>query len=46
VSAVELASSGTARRINRDIALELIRTRQPISPAELARQSGLQRSAV
>ncbi|HEV2440889.1 MAG TPA: ROK family transcriptional regulator [Steroidobacteraceae bacterium] len=43
---VELASSGTARRINRDIVLELIRTRQPISRAELARQSGLQRSTV
>jgi predicted NBD/HSP70 family sugar kinase len=43
---VELASSGTARRINRDIILELIRTRQPISRAELARQSGLQRSTV
>jgi predicted NBD/HSP70 family sugar kinase len=46
LSDVELASSGTARRINRDIVLELIRTRQPISRAELARQSGLQRSTV
>lgn len=46
LSDVELASSGTARRINRDIILELIRTRQPISRAELARQSGLQRSTV
>jgi predicted NBD/HSP70 family sugar kinase len=46
LSDVELASSVTARRINRDIVLELIRTRQPISRAELARQSGLQRSTV
>jgi predicted NBD/HSP70 family sugar kinase len=46
LSDVELASSLTARRINRDIVLELVRTRQPISRAELARQSGLQRSTV
>ena len=46
LSDVELASSVTARRINRDIVLELIRTRQPISRAELAWQSGLQRSSV
>jgi predicted NBD/HSP70 family sugar kinase len=46
LSDVQLASSVTARRINRDIILELIRTRQPISRAELARQSGLQRSTV
>jgi predicted NBD/HSP70 family sugar kinase len=43
---VQLASSETARRINRDIVLELIRTRQPISRADLARCSGLQRSTV
>jgi predicted NBD/HSP70 family sugar kinase len=43
---VELASSGTARRINRGIILELIRSQQPISRAELARKSGLQRSTV
>src|SRR5579863_9930196 len=43
---VELASSGTARKINRDIVLELVRTQQPISRADLARQSGLQRSTV
>jgi predicted NBD/HSP70 family sugar kinase len=42
----ELASSETARRINRDIILELIRARQPISRADLARCSGLQRSTV
>jgi hypothetical protein len=43
---VELASSGTARKINRDIVLELVRTQQPISRADLARQSGLQRSTI
>jgi predicted NBD/HSP70 family sugar kinase len=43
---VQLASSETARRINRDIVLELIRTNQPISRADLARRSGLQRSTV
>src|ERR1700690_1333984 len=43
---VQLASSETARRINRDIVLELIRTYQPISRADLARRSGLQRSTV
>jgi len=43
---VQLASSETARRINLDIVLELIRTSQPISRADLARRSGLQRSTV
>jgi DNA-binding MarR family transcriptional regulator len=43
---VQLASSETARRINRDIVLKLIRTSQPISRADLARRSGLQRSTV
>ncbi len=43
---MQLASSETARRINRDIVLELIRTSQPISRADLARRSGLQRSTV
>ena len=42
----QLASSETARRINRDILLEHIRVNQPISRAELARRSGLQRSTV
>lgn len=41
-----VASSGTARDINRRILLDLIRTRQPISRADLARQTGLQRSTV
>ncbi len=43
---VQLASSETARRINRDIVLELIRANPPISRADLSRQSGLQRSTV
>ena len=43
---MQLASSETARRINRDIVLELIRTGQPISRADLARRSGLGRSTV
>lgn len=43
---MQVASSETARRINRDIVLELIRTSQPISRADLARRSGLQRSTV
>lgn len=43
---VELASSETARKINRDILLQLIHMRQPISRAELSRLSGLQRSTV
>src|SRR5581483_2705613 len=43
---VELASSGTSRKINRDIILELVRSKQPISRADLARRSGLQRSTV
>lgn len=46
LSDVQLASSETARRINRDIVLEMIRTSQPISRADLARRSGLQRSTV
>jgi predicted NBD/HSP70 family sugar kinase len=43
---VQLASSETARRINRDIVLELVRVHQPISRADLARHSGLQRSTI
>jgi predicted NBD/HSP70 family sugar kinase len=46
LSDLQLASSETARRINRDIVLELIRAGQPISRADLARRSGLQRSTV
>src|ERR1700739_5014716 len=43
---VRLASSEIARDINRDVILEVIRANQPISRAELARLSGLQRSTV
>src|SRR5579871_2899637 len=42
----QVASSGTARDINRRIVLNLIRKHQPISRADLSRQSGLQRSTV
>ena len=42
----QVASSETARDINRGVVLNLIRRRQPISRAELARVSGLQRSTV
>jgi hypothetical protein len=41
-----VATSETARDINRRIVLNLIRRHQPISRAELARHSGLQRSTV
>src|SRR5438552_791561 len=40
----QVASSQTARDINRGVVLNLIRRRQPISRADLARVSGLQRS--
>ena len=43
---VKLGSNETARIINRDIVLQLIRARQPVSRADLARLSGLQRSTV
>lgn len=41
-----VASSETARDINRRIVLNMIRQHQPISRAGLARRSGLQRSTV
>jgi predicted NBD/HSP70 family sugar kinase len=40
------ASSEVVRDINRRIVLNLIRTRQPLSRADLARVSGLQRSTI
>src|SRR5579885_1689348 len=40
------ASSEVVRDINRRIVLNFIRTRQPISRADLARISGLQRSTI
>jgi predicted NBD/HSP70 family sugar kinase len=43
---VQTASTEVVRDINRRIVLNLIRTRQPISRADLARLSGLQRSTV
>jgi predicted NBD/HSP70 family sugar kinase len=43
---VELASSEVARDINRDVVLELIRTKQPVARADLSRLSGLQPSTV
>jgi predicted NBD/HSP70 family sugar kinase len=46
LSNFQVATSETARDINRRILLNLIRTRQPISRADLARYSGLQRSTV
>lgn len=41
-----VATSDTVRSINRRIILDLIRTRQPVSRADLARLSGLQRSTI
>ena len=46
IHGVQGATSETARGINRGIVLNLIRRRQPISRAELARASGLQPSTV
>ncbi len=43
---MQLATSETARIINRDIVFELIRASQPISRADLARRSGLGRSTI
>src|SRR5215467_5486049 len=42
----QVASSETARGINRGVLLNLIRRRQPISRADLARVSGLRPSTV
>ncbi len=46
LSNIQVATSETARDINRRVVLNLIRTHQPISRADLARYSGLQRSTV
>lgn len=43
---VEISSSETARERNRDVVLELIRSRQPIARSDLARLSGMQPSTV
>jgi predicted NBD/HSP70 family sugar kinase len=42
----QTASSEDVREINRRIVLNLIRTRQPVSRADLARLSGMQRSTI
>lgn len=41
-----VATSETARHVNRRIALNIIRRSQPMSRADLARSSGMQRSTV
>src|SRR5882672_6416229 len=41
-----VATRATTREINRRIALDLVRTRQPISRADLARLMGTRRGAV
>ncbi|HTM37666.1 MAG TPA: ROK family transcriptional regulator [Terriglobales bacterium] len=46
IHGIQGATSETARGINRGIILNLIRRRQPISRADLARASGLQPSTV
>ena len=43
---LRVATRGTTRAINRRIALNLIRTNQPISRADLARLMGTRRGAV
>ena len=46
LNALPVASSETARHLNRRVILNFIRDKQPISRADLARLSGLQRSTV
>jgi len=46
LSNFQVATSETARDINRRIVLNLIRKHQPVSRADLSRRSGLQRSTV
>ena len=43
---MQTASTDVVRRINRRVVLNLIRTRQTLSRAELARLSGMQRSTI
>jgi hypothetical protein len=43
---LRVATRGTTREINRRIALNLVRTHQPISRADLARLMGTRRGAV
>src|SRR5271157_4865535 len=42
----KVATSEVVRDINKRVVLNLIRTRQPLSRADLARLSGLQRSTI
>lgn len=42
----QIATQGTSREINRRIVLNLVRTHQPISRADLARTMGIRRGAV
>ena len=42
----QIATRGTSREINRRIVLNLVRTRQPISRADLARTMGVRRGTV
>jgi predicted NBD/HSP70 family sugar kinase len=46
LNSIQVATTRTARDINRRVVLNLIRKHQPISRAELARHSRLQRSTV
>jgi predicted NBD/HSP70 family sugar kinase len=46
LASAQLASSELARDINRDIVLEFIRFRQPVSRVDLSRLSGLQPSTI
>jgi predicted NBD/HSP70 family sugar kinase len=43
---LEMAASGIARTINRDLVLNLIRTSEPIARVDISRRSGLQPSTV
>jgi N-acetylglucosamine repressor len=45
-TAFQIAHRGTSREINRQIALNLVRSRQPISRADLARLMGIRRGAI
>ena len=42
----QIARRGTPREVNRQIALNLVRSKQPVSRAELARLMGVRRGAV
>jgi predicted NBD/HSP70 family sugar kinase len=45
-TAFRIARRGTSREINRQIALNLVRARQPVSRADLARLMGVRRGAI